>query len=169
MNVFGRRLWRTPLLVISLSCCAPSPSATVEPARTSDGFDRKVDDRILEAAYRWFIADKEGRGSPSRAYFLSSLEGDDPSDSFIARFSSSQPAVKKASASEVADSCVRDRETHAPGYLLKVYGLQRHPDGSVELEVDGHGGRFGGEGATLILAPKGAEWTVREVRDRWIS
>lgn len=169
MSVFGRHVWGIPLLAISLSSCAPSSSVAKDAARQSDGFDRTDDERVLEAAYRWFIADQEHRGCPSRAYFLSSVAGDDPSVALIVRFSGLQPIVKKASASEVEDSCVRDRETHAPGYLLKVHRLRRNPDGSVELEVDGYTGPLGAEGATLILIPDGPEWMVREIRDRWIS
>ena len=155
---------REPLpavLLLALGCghaAAPRP----EPPRD--------DEAVLEAVYRWQIADLASRGAPMGEYFLSDARGGDPSEAFVQRFSDLSPRPRRKSESEAApDAGIRDRATGARGGILSVRGIEWRADGTVEVRVQVYAGPEGAEGATLILAPQGPAWTVREARDRWIS
>lgn len=150
-------LWLVALLS---SCAAPPLAPNVV----------QEDLALLEASCRWYIADQQQRGGSTQVLFVEASPGVDAPRALLERLAALGRIVRPASAaSENRSSGTVDRESGAPGSLLRVRAIVRLPDGRVEIGFEAYAGPEGAEGVTLILLREAAGWRVESVRDRWIS
>jgi hypothetical protein len=160
-----------PALAIAIAChdVGAHISEPADVKMASQPTESGGEDTIIEAAFRWHIAQLAHSARAEEVYFLTDAQDADPSDAFMARFSDiTWPHLKRKSASELnrKDLWFYDRETGARGTILRVKEIRHGPDSSVSVIVEAWSGRNSLERATLILEPHDMPWIVRDVRDQ---
>ena len=109
-----------------------------------------------------------GQQQFAQVYCLS-VEGKDPSDGFMKRFSGNEPPVKKASACTASGLGVFQIGTDVRGLVFSVDSVVRR--GGVRAETEGgyYEAGLSASGNTYYLERRNGEWmVVRDVR-HWIS
>jgi len=131
--------------------------------------DRAIqEDDIREAVFRYGIERTQG----NRSIFLN-IDGKDPSDTFMARFSKSDPPVKKASGSYFKENpfpgWLRDRSTDERAVSLSVGPISWISVDKVEARGGEYCGGLCGQWGIYRLRKKGGRWEVEQYEMRAIS
>lgn len=151
------------LLALLAACVARPTSQPPAPAESEEL-------ALLEASCRWYIADQRERGESTQVLFVEAAPGVDAPSALLERLAALGRIVRPASAaSEDRSLGTVDRESGAPGSLLRARAITHLPDGRVELTFEAYAGPEGGERARLTLVHEAAGWRVQFVRDREIS
>lgn len=128
--------------------------------------DRAIQEDLIRESVFWYRLEHVQGNGP----FFLSIDGKDPSDTFMARFATSSKAVKKASGSYFEkDGWLRDRSTGEKGMEFSVKQISWLSSDSVEI----HGGTYCGglcaDGGIYRLRKKGGRWEVKGYEEQWVS
>lgn len=107
-----------------------------------------------------------------RLFFLS-IDGKDPSDTFMARFANADRKVKKASQSYFKETTprtgLRDRSTDEPGVALAVGTISWLSLNRVEVRGSMYCGSLCADGGIYRLSKKDGRWLVDGYKEEWVS
>ena len=131
--------------------------------------DRSIqEDRIREAIFRYLIKQKGLKGQ----VFLS-VEREDPSDEFMARFAGMEPRPKKASGAYFKRApfpgWLRDRATGEKGVMLNVGTIGWNSSTVVEVRGGSYCGGLCADAGVFRVAKKNHQWVVEEYEVRIVS
>lgn len=131
--------------------------------------DRSLqEDDIRESIFRYRM-EKLKSGGP----FFLSINGKDPSDSFMARFASSKHKVKKASRSyfkkDPFPGWLRDRSTDEQGMSFSVGSITWLSPDRVEARGGMYCGGLCADAGTYRLEKKGERWVVVDYKVEMVS
>jgi hypothetical protein len=124
---------------------------------------RSEEDRIREAVFRDLI------GSTVRWHVFLTIDGNDPSDKFMAQFADLKPAVKKAAEAECTIRGCFDRSTGERGVVLSVSSIHWSFGDRVEVEGGFHCGPLCGSGGVFEVMKNSGHWGVEWYRKHWDS
>jgi hypothetical protein len=148
-------------------CLFSSLTVLAQPAKKAH--NTEVENDIREAVLRYQILNwaQEGDG----AFFIS-IDGKDPSDSFMKRFVTFPRRVEKLSHSGIernATDNVIDKATGHWGVIFRVEQIRWRGANSVEVEGGYCCGGLCASGETFNLHRKKGIWTVIGSAMQWIS
>jgi hypothetical protein len=131
--------------------------------------DRAIqEDDIRESVFRYRM-DYPHRDGP----FFLSIDGKDPSDTFMARFANPDRKVKKASQSyfrkDLPHGRLCDRSTEEPGVAFSVSTISWLSLDRVEVGGNMYCGGLCADGGIYRLRKKGGRWVVDDYKVRWVS
>jgi hypothetical protein len=175
---------------ILLGFSTPScPKSTIQKAATRAP-DPVQEADIREAVIRYQMtnwltqADKDERGAKSpddkqlaatlnfKVYFIS-INGKDPSDSFMQRFRDVTRVVKKASEARQdrgnLHSFVHDKKSHQPGIIFSADGVHWVTTDSVQVDGGYHCSGLCGGGFVYSLQSENGKWVVKSAKMTFIS
>jgi hypothetical protein len=149
--------FRLLILLLSIGFVGVLPSTAQ--GRHDTSIDRATDeDNIREAVFRYRMNEMKG-DSP---IFLS-INGKDPSDTFMARFADSKKGLKKASQSYVKKDpfpSLRDRATGQPGMSFSVGAITWVSSNHAEVRGGMYCGGLCADGGEYLLEKKQGHWVV---------
>ena|SRR6266404_3549122 len=126
------------------------------------GASRRIEeDGIREAVFRDFI------GSTARWHVFLEIDGNDPSDKFMAQFADLKPAVKKGSEVECTIRGCFDRSTGERGVVLSVSSINWSFGDRVEVKGRFHCGPLCGSGGVFEVMKNGGQWKVQTYSKQW--
>jgi hypothetical protein len=158
-NVFPDQTWAA--LNITKTLYAETASRMI-PVPTGAS-RRSEEDRIREAVFRDLI------GSTVRGHVFLTIDGNDPSDKFMAQFADLKPAVKKAAEAECTIRGCFDRSTGERGVVLSVSSIHWSFGDRVEVEGGFHCGPLCGSGGGFEVMKNSGHWGVEWYRKHWDS
>lgn len=131
--------------------------------------DRAIqEDDIRESVFRYRL-DHPHREGP----FFLSIDGKDPSDTFMARFASADRKVKKASQSYFKSTLprtgLRDRSTDEHGVWFSVGAISWLSLDRVEVGGGMYCGSLCADGGIYRLKKKAGRWEVESYEEKWVS
>lgn len=124
------------------------------------------EDNIRESVFRYRLEHAQGNGP-----FFLSIDGKDPSDTFMARFAALNKAVKKESNSYVKKEVLglRDRSTDEHGVSFSVGPISWLSTDRVEVTGGTYCGSLCADGGIYRLTKKNGHWMVVEYEEQWVS
>lgn len=157
-NIFPDQTWYV------LNTLWPDTVSRLWPMPT--GADRATEEgNIYEAVFQYMIESNNLRG-----HIYLSLEGKDPSDKFMARFTNRNPGVKRLS--EAEQYPLRgfvDPSTGERGVMLSVSSVKWSFWNRVQAAGGCHYGSFGGSGGIYEVVKRRGHWRVEAYTKRWVS
>lgn len=131
--------------------------------------DRAIqEDDIRESVFRYRMDHPQGDGP-----FFLSIDGKDPSDTFMARFANSDRKVKKASQSyfkkDPPPGWLRDRSTNEQGVSFLVGSISWIAPDRVEVRGGMYCGGLCADAGTYRLEKKRERWVVTEYKVEMVS
>jgi hypothetical protein len=138
----------------------------------ADKVRQAAEDDVREAVFRaQFTNDSSGVTLKGRIFFLAIGEQGrtDPSDTFLARFATNQPPVRKVSACTAGTNGVRDKQTGASGLIFHVGAIKWISETEAEVEGGFYEAGLSSAGYTFTVKKDGAKWKVTRIQMRWIS
>ena len=122
-----------------------------------------------------FRSDDGGPQSKPNVFFIS-VEGKDPSDEFLKRFSGNKPPVRKRSRSRISRKragfswmWVEDSQTGEPGPIYSVDSIKWSSDSAVLVEGEYYAGGRAGAGYEYRVVHEDGHWVVKRDTETWIS
>lgn len=157
------------LLAVAFTFCVARASFTDTLLAPRSPVERSLEeDNIRECIFRYRM-DKSKSSGP----FFLSINGKDPSDSFMARFASSKKQVKKASQSyfkkDPFPGWIRDRSTDKQGMSFSVSSINWLSSDRVEVRGGMYCGGLCADAGVYRLEKKGARWIVVEYKVEMFS
>ena len=152
-NVFPDQTWATlnfaeTLYSETVSRMIPVPT----------GASRRIEeDRIREAVFRDLI------GSTVRWHVFLEIDGNDPSDKFMAHLADLKRALKKASEVEYTIRGCFDRSTGERGVVLSVSSINWSLGDRVEVEGGFHCDPLCGSGGVFEVMKNSGHWGVNRI------
>jgi hypothetical protein len=147
------------LAVLLCGGCADLPTRITLFTKPADHAAQEND--IWEAVFRYRI-ELVGSNGP----FFLSIDGNDPSDSFMARFAPSSARVKKYSESyfrkDPSPGWLRDRSTDEKAIGLSVRSVTWISNDQVELRGGMYCGGLCADAGIYRLAKKNGRWAVEQ-------
>lgn len=157
-NVFPDQMW------YALNALWPETVSRMMPVPT--GTDRTTEEgNIYEAVFQYMIKANNLRGP----VYLS-LDGKDPSNEFMARFTNLNSGVKRLS--EAEQYPLRgyvDRSTGERGVMLSVLSVKWSFWDRVQVAGGLHYGSLGGSGGIYEVVKSRGHWKVESYRKQWVS
>ena len=127
--------------------------------------DRLVqEDDIREAVFRYRISTKN---SNSRVFLM--IDGKDPSDAFMTRFTGLNPPIKKVSGAQLKAVWLRDRLTGEQAVELSVGSISWISVDRVELPGSSYCGVRCADFGIYRVVRKNGRWAVEQYEVRAIS
>ena len=149
--------------------------ASRSPAETAAWRKAREDD-IREAIFRYQLRSDHGVPQSEPSVFFISVEGKDPSDDFLRRFTDNDPPVRKWSRSRISRKragfswmWVEDRETGEPGLIYTVGSIGWLSDSAVLVQGEYYAGGRAGAGYEYRVAYEDKHWVVKQATEKWIS
>ena len=147
------------LTVLLCGGCADLPTRITLFTKPADHAAQEND--IWEAVFRYRMELMGSRGP-----FFLSIDGNDPSDIFMARFAASGTRVKKYSESyfkkDPSPGWLRDRSTDEKAIVLSVRPVTWISDDHAELRGDMYCGGLCADAGIYRLAKKNGRWAVEQ-------
>jgi len=148
-------------IILPLACLFYAGCASTPPPffLSRSPTDRAIEeDDILESIFRYRIEDAKSNGP-----FFLSINGEDPSETFMARFATSNKIVKKASGSyfkkQPSPGWLRDKSTDKEAIYFSVGSISWKSLDQVEVR----GGMYCGG-----LCADAGIYRLRKKKDRWV-
>ena len=126
-------------------------------------------DDAREAALRYMFVHNASMQQRKAAVHCLTIEGKDPTDTFVARFAELAPPVKKASeCTASAEDGVHDKTTGARGLIFRVAATRVRGEAA---EIDGgyYEAGLSASWNTYYLEKKDGRWMVVKDVMHWIS
>ena len=144
--------------------CLRCPSLPAPPFASRSPIDRAIqEDDIRESVFRYRM-DNPHRDGP----FFLSINGKDPSDTFMARFANADRKVKKTSQSyfkkDPFPGWLRDRSTDEQGVSFSVGAISWLSPERVEVGGDMYCGGLCADAGKYRLEKKQGRWVVVEYK-----
>jgi hypothetical protein len=132
-------------------------------------FDRSAqEDNIRESVFRYRMAESRSSGP-----FFLSIDGNDPSDAFMARFATSDRKVKKASESQYvkdpSPGWLRDRSTGEQGISFSADAISWLSSDRVEVRGGMYCGGLCADAGVYRIEKKQGRWVVIEYKIKVVS
>lgn len=154
------------LLCTLLVGCATQPRVAPKPpvALTINEAD------IYEAVFRHQFGCKASPTQHSAGSYFIQIQGADPTDTFIQRFSAQTSPVKRASeARHARNSGIYDRQTGKMSLIFELGAIRWIGKNSVEVEGGYYEGNLSSSGNTYRLIRQGNKWKVSKDTMNYIS
>jgi hypothetical protein len=130
------------------------------------------EDDIREAVFRWQFANNasyDQNQKNAQVYFLE-VNGRDPPDTLIKRFTDHKPPVRKVSScSPEGIKGVRDKKTGQRGLIFRVTTVKWLSETEVTLDGGYHENGLSASGNTYTLKKENEKWKVTKDKMHWMS
>jgi len=129
-----------------------------------------VSDDICFALANYIFKNNASGAQQKVEYYFLKINGGDPSEDFIERFSDQKPIVLPYSLAEAsADKGVRHKKTKGRGLIFSIDKIKWVSDTEVKVSWGYYEAGLSASGNTATLKLKEKGWTVIDDQMQWIS